>query len=169
MSIATFLTSSKNDLSKAIAKATKSAVEVAGREHVKAARHERVGIFVTCLRQEVRSGYNFWSQATNKEVSYLQCKSLWHDAGVLVNTFPGYPCKLTIAEFILLKEIAMQSKSLYEIYVSEDTPESIQKEISSLKIEMMSVNLHVQHAVDVNRRAEELIRSLTETMEKVAS
>ncbi len=63
---------------KAIFTATQHVRRIAGRSHLKANRIERVDLFMSSLRRELRSA-TFESTLCRKE--------LWHDAGVLDSAF----------------------------------------------------------------------------------
>ena len=71
----------EKEMPKLIRKATRHAQEVAGREHIKADRHERVGHFVTTLRRLI--DHQGLGPSKNGLINGLCRKEIWHDAGEL--------------------------------------------------------------------------------------
>jgi hypothetical protein len=145
----------EQNIPKAIAKAILQTEEQAKREHIKADRFERAGLFVVNLRRELivlgLSPHN-----RNSYVAALCEKKIWYDAGILNKEGTWYGSGVSshmIQSFVTTARDLVPMQSI-------DFEGEIKRDLVELDRSLVVAKTLAQEAERVNSKADNLLNSL---------
>jgi len=151
----------RRELVDSIARAIKHARSVAKREHKKADRHERVGIFVTSLRS------TFISRCRDYYVGKLCEKRLWYDIGELNEPVQLPAVSYKGAQYEPQGEIRVTTMNLkswvYEANLQtgeRNLAEEIDEDLAELEKSLPGFKVPIEQATHLNEQADQVLNSL---------
>lgn len=140
---------SDNQIAKAIHDARQHVLHISKRDHLKADRYERVGLFITSLRTKV-SLYGI-----DRGCREIFERKLWYDAGILDPSATFYPLKLELwVRLARNMEFTIDSMS-----------EAIDADIEEMKKEVAACSMTIREAERINGDADKLVSAFIEVLE----
>lgn len=142
--------------SEGIFRATQHVRRIAGRSHLKANRAERVDLFITSLRREIRN---------TAQQDALCRKDLWHDAGILEPNINNYSSGGYHGGTYTRMDIIQWVREAEEMLLTiRGAAEDIESDIACLGHDVAGIKIIAEKATRIADESTSVLDSIADTV-----